>query len=285
MNKSLIIDSVEFDSVVKKLRSFFQSKDFVEVHTQNRLSILAACEDPKTVATFNYVNPENKMNTVYPLPQTGQMQLEYELLNHPERNVKGYYCVSTSYRNEPNPVEGRHLTIFPMFEFEMAGDYNDLITLELELLNFLGFKDIKHVEYDEVAKMYGVKELTNDHELKLYEDFGPAVLLKRFPNYTSPFWNMKQCEDGEHAYKIDVILSGFETIGSAERATNIDQMREMFNNISDGGYKNLLYSYFGEERVNAELDEFLSHKFVKRIGGGIGITRLIRSLKMENLMN
>ena len=95
---------------------------------------------------------------------------------------------------------------------------------------------------------------------------------------------MKQCEDNEHAYKIDVILSGFETIGSAERATDTEQMRSMFENISEGGYKKLLFSYFGEERVTAELDEFLSHKFVKRIGGGIGVSRLIRSLKMENLI-
>ena len=45
---------------------FFQKKGFVEVHTQNTLSILAACEDPTTVAQYNY---EGK---VWPFLRLGQ---------------------------------------------------------------------------------------------------------------------------------------------------------------------------------------------------------------------
>ena len=108
-----LIDPKKYSETVDLLRSFFLSKNFLEVHTQNRLSILAACEDPETVATYNY------NGQVWPLPQTGQMWLEYELLSNP--SVEGFFCVSTSYRAEPNPVEGRHETIFPMFEFEMNG--------------------------------------------------------------------------------------------------------------------------------------------------------------------
>ena len=85
-----LIDPHKFTNAVTALRSFFLSKDFVEVHTQNRLSILAACEDPTTVATYNYAGE------VWPLPQTGQMWLEYELLRNP--SVNGFFCVSTSYR-------------------------------------------------------------------------------------------------------------------------------------------------------------------------------------------
>ena len=76
-DSKLIIDSKEFTIVVKKLREFFLSKNFIEAHPQNRLSILAACEDPFTVATFNYAGQ------IWPLPQTGQMWLEYELLKEP----------------------------------------------------------------------------------------------------------------------------------------------------------------------------------------------------------
>ena len=90
----LIINPCEFNKVVQKLRSFFLEKNFVEVHTQNRLSILAACEDPFNVATYNYAGQ------VWPLPQTGQMWLEHELLSSPDS--KGFFCVSTSYRQEPN---------------------------------------------------------------------------------------------------------------------------------------------------------------------------------------
>ncbi len=286
MNKSLIIDTVDFNYVVSKLRTFFQSKGFLEVHTQNRLSILAACEDPKTVSTYLYKNPSNVNNVreIWPLPQTGQMQLEYELLNYPERNVPGYFCVSTSYRAEPNPIPGRHMTIFPMFEFEMLGDYNDLANMEVELLHFLGFSSVESVEYDYVANFYGVNELTNEHETRMHQDFGPAVLLKKFPNYTSPFWNMKQTEEKTHAYKIDVIIAGQETIGSAERSTNINEMRDMFENISDGEYKGLLYNLFGQDRVDTELEEFLSYNFVQRVGGGIGVSRLIKGMKEYRLM-
>ena len=94
---ALIIDSRKFSFVANKLRDFFlKEKGFIEVHTQNRLSILAACEDVTTISTFNFADVK------YPLPQTGQMWLERELLDHPEAN--GYFCLSTSFRNEPNPI-------------------------------------------------------------------------------------------------------------------------------------------------------------------------------------
>ena len=76
-SSSLNIDPQEFHTVVRKLRTFFTERGFLEVHTQNRLSILAACEDPATVSTYDYAGD------VWPLPQTGQMWLEYELLRNP----------------------------------------------------------------------------------------------------------------------------------------------------------------------------------------------------------
>jgi aspartyl/asparaginyl-tRNA synthetase len=95
---------------------------------------------------------------------------------------------------------------------------------------------------------------------------------------------MQKFEDKRYAKKIDVILSGMETIGSAERSCNKDEMRETFRTISNGDYAKLLYSHFGKERVDAELEEFLKYDFIPRSGGGIGITRLISSLKKENLL-
>jgi aspartyl/asparaginyl-tRNA synthetase len=109
-----LINPEQFTEAAGLLRSFFMDRGFVEVHTQNRLSILAACEDPTTVSTYNYAG------NVWPLPQTGQMWLEYELLTRP--HIPGFFCMSTSYRQEPTIVEGRHDLIFPMFEFEMPGD-------------------------------------------------------------------------------------------------------------------------------------------------------------------
>tara|TARA_Y100000389_G_C17388158_1_gene478293 strand:- start:300 stop:1217 length:918 start_codon:yes stop_codon:yes gene_type:complete len=270
----------DFTACVKKLRAFFDSKGWKEVHTQNRLSILAACEDPNTVSTFNYGGE------VWPLPQTGQMWLEHELLSNPE--LPGVYCVSTSYRNEPNPVEGRHDKIFPMFEFECKGGMEQLEDLERELLEKLGFGkqgSFPGGDYTDVAKVYNTDELEHEHEEKMCQDQGPVFFLKNFPNTTSPFWNMRQSDDKTYAHKIDVIMHGMETIGSAERSCDKEEMRKQFYTISNGGYANILFSNFTKERVEKELDKFLEFDFIKRCGGGIGVTRMIRALKMSNLLH
>ena len=85
--------------------------------------------------------------------------------------------------------------------------------------------------------------------------------------------------------KVDVILYGQETIGSAERSTNVDEMRKCFFNISNGEYSGLLFSAFGKERVIKELDEYLSLPMFERFGGGIGITRMARAMRQAGLAN
>lgn len=280
----LIINPCKFHKVVHKLRKFFTRKGFIEVHTQNRLSILAACEDPETVSVYNY-NGE-----VWPLPQTGQMWLEYEMLH--DSTPPGYFCVSTSYRQEPNPVEGRHDLIFPMFEIEMKGSLEELIDIFTELLSFLGYSRSKNTfptgNYNDVANEMGVKELEHEHEARLYEMYGPVFFLKNFPEHTSPFWNMSRYPSGNEyegcSRKLDIILSGMETFGSAERSCDPDEMREKFHTIENGRYAKTIYGHFGKERTEKELDEFLSNKFMTRSGAGIGITRLIRSMEMEGLL-
>ena len=268
-------DSEAFSEVVNNMRSFCLDKGFCEVSTQDRLSILAACEDPDTVATYNY------MGEVWPLPQTGQMWLEYELLTKP--HLPGVFCVSTSYRNEQNPVPGRHKLIFPMFEFELKGTIEDLRAFEIELLEHLGFGDPTsyfYKKYDELKEFYKTTELTHAHEGKMQDDFGPVMFCTDFPVYTSPFWNMKKNGD-DHAHKIDVILHGHETIGSAERSSNVEEMRESFYTISEGGYAKKLFDLFGKDRVEKELNDFLALDFFPRVGGGIGITRIIDAVKKQ----
>ncbi len=274
-----IDDSLAFSNVVNKLRSFCLAKGFVEVSTQDRLSILAACEDPETVATYQY-NGE-----VWPLPQTGQMWLEYELLTRPD--IPGVFCVSTSYRNEPQPVPGRHKLIFPMFEFELKGGIGELQQFENELLSYLGFgstKQYHYKKYNDLKRFYQTHELTYHHENKMLGDFGPVVFCKEFPVYTSPFWNMKK-KGVKHAHKIDVILYGNETIGSAERSTDKEEMAKSFTTISGGMYAKKLFDLFGKKRVRRELEEFLELSFFPRSGGGIGLTRLINAMQKGGIMN
>ena len=271
-----LINPEKFTEAVTLLRDFFLARNFQEVHTQNRLSILAACEDPTTVATYDY-NGE-----VWPLPQTGQMWLEYELLNNP--NVPGFFCVSTSYRAEQDIVEGRHETIFPMFEFEFPGTIVELEEMEKELCEHMGFGnkhsvvDKDYAEWAEYFDLYGGEELSHKHEEEMCKRWqGRVCMIKNFPNSTSPFWNMRQNGDGTAA-KIDVIISGQETIGSAERSDDPKEMRDQFLSISDGMYANLLFEKFGQERVEKELDDFLGLDMIPRVGGGIGITRLLHAM-------
>ena len=288
------ISPYDFTTVTHKMRSFFDERGFLEVHTQNRLSILAACEDPTTVTTYQYTG------NLWPLPQTGQMWLEYELLNNPD--VPGFYCLSTSYRQEPNPVEGRHEMIFPMFEFEMPGTFDDLLKMESDLCTHLGFKtdhgrapldniDFPGGNYLSMCGKYTASDniLTDYHESLMYKEYGDVFFLTHFPYNTSPFWNMKKSPikgstGDEVALKCDVIMGGMETIGSAERADDVDEMREQFHTISDGGYSRLLYNLFGKDRVLKELDEFLQFDFIPRFGGGIGVTRMINAMRLAGLM-
>jgi aspartyl/asparaginyl-tRNA synthetase len=261
-----------YNELVQKMREFFLAKNFKEVPTQSRLSILAACENPHSVKTFEY------SGLIWPLPQTGQMWLEYELLKNPEWD--GVFCISTSYREEKNPIPGRHELIFPMFEFESKGGMKELLKLENELLSYLGFDSPVEVDYNSVCKEYGdVKILENEHEARMWEEKGNVISLQNFPIRTNPFWNMKHDSNGIFN-KVDVILYGQETIGSAERSSDVDMMRKMFYTIEDGGYSNKLFELFGKERVEAELEQFLSLDFFQRFGGGIGMTRMARAYQL-----
>lgn len=273
------IDPRDWDFLFQRLSDFMWNEGFQMVPTQHRLSITAACEDPTTMATMEYNGQK------YPLPQTGQMQLEYELLKNP--NAPGCWCYSTSYRQEKNPISGRHNLIFPMIEFETHGGIAELRKLICRLMEFLGFAaadSVPWLDYSEASVRYGASELTSVHEECILDDYGHAVLLGNFPITTHPFWNMKLSEDGLTAHKIDLILYGMETLGSAERSTDVEEMRYRFHHVSDGAYAETLFKEFGKARVLAELEDFLSLDFIPRFGGGIGMNRLIRAMRLHNLL-
>lgn len=265
-----MLDTHGFHNTLVKAREYLLKKGLVEVPVQSRLSILAACEDPATVSTFNYDG------IIWPLPQTGQMWLEHELLKNPSE--KGFFCVSTSYRNEPNPVPGRHDKVFPMLEFEMKGNQHDLIEFEHEFVEYLLGEKSTEVDYEEMATKYNVSILENEHEDLICKDHSASTILKDFPRRTSPFWNMRRHNGSTEYYKkVDVLIDGIETIGSAERAVSVEEMKEDFYTISNGEYAKLLFDKFGKDRVEKELNEYLSNDFFERFGGGIGMTRLTKA--------
>lgn len=261
-----------YHNLVQKMREFFLNKGFIEVATQPNLTILSACENPHSVTKFDYVGE------VWPLPQTGQMILEEVLLSNPQ--LPGCFCISTSYRQEKNPIPGRHELIFPMFEFESKGGMKDLLKLESELLEHLGFDSPVEVNYDDVCQEYGgVEILEDEHESRMWKEKGSVVSLQYFPLRTNPFWNMKHNETNIFN-KVDVILYGQETIGSAERSCDVEEMKHNFYTIENGKYADKLFELFSKERVELELEQFLSYDFFPRFGGGIGLTRMARAIEL-----
>ena len=168
-----------------------------------------------------------------------------------------------------------------MFEFEMPGDINDLKKMEYELCKYLGFDSITEKTYKEWQEHFKTDgELEASHEESMYNNFG-SCMITDFPEFTSPFWNMSRYDDGIHSKKIDVILGGMETIGSAERSTDKEQMRDTFHTITEGAYSELLFKLFSKERVEEALEKFLEFDFFPRVGGGIGMTRMIAALDKQ----
>lgn len=267
----------EYDKVLSRLRLFFKtSKDYIEVDGQKDLSILSACENPHSLVKFNFAGSE------YSQPQTNQMRLEHYLLNNPQWN--GCYAVTTSYRDEKDEdmIEGRHLRAFTMFEVESHGTFDTLLeTLEL-LLQFLGFPKPKHLDYQEMANWYETPTIEAEQEMEIGEEY-PVAFLKNFNKASNPFFNMKQ--NGATYKKCDVLLAPVgETIGSAERSCDVEEMRYNFLNQSDGQYALTLFKKFGKDRVMAELEEYLSNKFIPRWGFGLGMMRLISAMKHQKLL-
>jgi len=272
-------NAYHYNYIVQNLREFFLNKGFIEVPTQAQVSILAACEDPETVVTSCFDG--NK----WPLPQTGQMRLEEYLFRYPDE--AGFFCITTSYRDEPNPIEKRHDKVFPMFEFETHGNMEDLIQIEFEAMEHLGFDfDRKSVNYEDLCKTLDTSLIEPEHENQIPDLLGDVVALKNFPRRSNPYWNMRRKPLNSKNYKkVDLIVQGRETIGSAERAVSKKQMIDDFHHIKDGKYRDLLYEEFGKERVMEELEEYLDHNFIQRCGGGIGVTRLQKGLIDEGILD
>lgn len=275
-----------YGQVVRRLCNFFQGKGFHEVHPQSTLSILSACENPQSIARFDY------QGETYPLKQTNQMELEEILLKNP--NYKHIYCQTVSYRDEEDPIPGRHDMIFPMFEAEELGSFDDLVNTLSELCFFLGFptpnkKDLPEeknltftkngwpmIKYEDACKRYGVTEIEHEQEQKLKEDFGSVVFLYDFPERTHPYANMLR-KDGI-AKKLDVIINGKETFGCAERSCDAEDIRHRFHTIVDGKFAKRLHRLFTEPRVEKELNSYCALTFVPRWGFGCGLTRLIQAM-------
>lgn len=274
---SQIVQSLDFTDITKKLRKFFDKKGWVEVHSQDILRLLSVCEETNTVSNLNYDG------MIWPLPQTAQICLEHELSKHPD--WKGVFCLSTSFKN--TYYRENVNKILPMFEFIVRGDMNQLIDLEAELLEYLGFGEIHkymHTKYNNLTEKYNTDKLNNEHSQLICNDFGSIVFLEDYPNNITTFWNTKLSENKLTSKKVNVIIDGLEVIHSAEMSINKEEMRDQFYKMNNRNYSNSLFANYGKERVEQELEEYLNLDFSTRAGGYIDINKFIDTMKLNNLL-
>ena len=231
----------------------------------------------------------------FPLPQTGQMQLERELQYDTEQGRKtyGFFTITSSYRDEKieEPLEtGRYRRQFPLLEVEIREDFEGLIAFIKGMLKHLGFPvDLcKRGKWVDVARQLKVKDIDREAEIRIAKEISPIFFLTHFPleQYeefptTNPFWNMKRDPlEPRLSLKVDLILGhaekdlGMEVGGCAQRETSVQDMKHRFLTIENGEYSELLFK-FGKEKVMEELEDYWSRPFPVRSGFGLGVSRLI----------
>lgn len=279
------IEPKEFDRIVSTIQAICKASGLLWWQPSEP-SILAACEDPETLLSYYELSTAR----VFPLQQTNQMWLEYALLSgiRERADMPGLYCLTESYRDEIKQAQRHKDRIinkrFNMFEIEQQGGYQKFIALFIDILIALGVKSshIEKVSYKKACTLLKQDPesyiLTDADEVWLNQNVAPCVLLCFFPERTNPFWNMHMLHDGTAA-KFDLILGGMECAGGAERSTDIPLQEKRFYTMP--GYKERLYSEFGQDRVLKELDYYFSllTPLSVRSGCGIGLSRLAAGLQ------
>lgn len=283
----------EFYHVVSKLGDFFKAREFTKAGSKNLHNVLVAFEDTNVMLEFYNAGDERNLAPTGNIDEIGQMWLENELLKHPE--AKGYYHITTAVRTQDQDEDVNN-NIFPLFEFEMRGGVDALIELEKALLTHLGYDTTKFNQstYADMAANYNVDTLDNDNKKTMASDISSTIFLTDFPDRTDPFWNMKRHDtpNQDMTKQVNVIMNGKDTFVSAQRDTDPVVMRERFNTMSQGNYKekiferfgNGLHGLFGQESIEKDIDDFFNLNMIERSGGSIDIMRLISSMKVEGLM-
>src|SRR5450755_408630 len=134
-NRHMLVRSPEMAALIrlrgtllKTIRNFMESEDFVEVTTPTITSLTGACEDFSTLFPIDYFG-----NKAF-LTQTAQLHLEPLVHSQTLRRV---YSVNHSYRAEPR-ADHRHLTEFVLIEPEIGfGNLQTLLDIEERLVSTL----------------------------------------------------------------------------------------------------------------------------------------------------
>lgn len=261
----------KYSILINLIRNFLNKLNFIELFTQNKLSILTICNDPKSMCTFNYGG------YVWPLPQSGIIWLEHELINLNEmNNPGGIYTMCTCYKNDPNYTRKMSENIFeadivtPIFEFAAFGQYSDMQTMVINLLQELGFRTkFNIINYNQIAKKRGSRELdiTDIVTDKI------VTFLEYIPN---PKWGMK--------YTTQVIILQTDVLTFSEHITDSNDLLETFYTYDNGSLAEYLYSQFSKERVDDELYKFINTREKNIVSCSINIPNLMNVMYKLNML-
>jgi hypothetical protein len=261
----------KYSFIINTLRNFFNKQNFVEIYTQNKLTLLSACNEYKLMCTFNYGG------YVWPLPQSSVILMYYDLLINPE--LPGIYTLCTSYKNDQNYTKSMSDNflqadiVSPLFECITFGNYVDMYNTIIDLLTELGFNNSKYkfIKYADVAKKKGVKIVSYNDELGISTD-ADIVFLEYIPTLK---WGMKQTSK--------VIVNKLEILSFSEHMKEPRDIIESFLTVDNGQLSEFLYSQFSKERIEDELYKFTDLKPKNVVSCSINITNLSTAMNKLNM--
>jgi len=284
-------------TLLKAIRHFMESEDFVEVTTPTITSLTGACEDFSTLFPLDYFG-----NRAF-LTQTAQLHLEPLVHSQTLRRV---YSINHSYRAEPR-ADHRHLTEFVLVEPEIGfGNLEILLDIEQRLvssivksaletrreeLEMLGadiatletikppFRRITYTEAVKQLNKMGIEtawgdDLDRRREIALLEWTHFPTFITHYP-LELKFFNMRQNREDERVVNAaDLLLPGVgEVCGGAEREEDPVRLRQRL--MTSQAMKHLLAAGGSAEDYEWYL-QLRDHDSIPYAGFGMGFERLVQ---------
>jgi asparaginyl-tRNA synthetase len=286
-------------ALVRGARQYFDRQGYTEVMVPHITKATGSCENIMTLFGIEYFKQPGY------LVQTGQLYLESLI-----PKLGKVCCIGPSFRAEPK-VDERHLTEFPLLEFELPGDFGVLLT-EIEktinamvktalhdasdALDYLGVDrskinvdtPFKHVCYTTAIadlKEFGVKwgdDLKNEHEKFLVEGYGNKPLfITHYPKQIK-FFNMRENDnEASMVNSADLILPyGGEAVGSAEREFRYEPLKQRLQ--ESNMMKQLIELGGGMKDFEWYLNFVRDHSNQVHSGCGIGLNRVTQYVLQSN---
>ena len=303
-NRHMLVRSPEMAALIrlrgtllKTIRNFMESEDFVEVTTPTITSLTGACEDFSTLFPLEYFG-----NKAF-LTQTAQLHLEPLVHSQTLRRV---YSVNHSYRAEPR-ADHRHLTEFVLIEPEIGfGNLQTLLDIEERLVSTLVQKALESRRDElellgaDIAMLETIKppfrRMTYSEAIEQLNKMGIATewgddldrkreiaLLEwtQFPTFIThyplelKFFNMRQNREDERIVNAaDLLLPGVgEVCGGAEREEDPVRLRHRL--MHSEAMKHLLAAGGSAEDYEWYL-RLRDNDSIPYAGFGMGFERLVQ---------